>query len=555
MILLKTHRVCLLLFFGTFLLAAGNNYYKTTLAKPKNSDEKRAVIDSLKAADRYFILRSGSEAYAMNKIILSADQKSLTCVLDTLDFDHELHLVKGKHGKMQYNKKASKDVGVLNEVHFYIPPGKAASLGEYMLALDHIQKIEIIEKDKDRTTNSYVIGTIGYTLGAIGIAAIIVAATKSSCPFVSAYDGKQFTLQGEIYGGAIYPQLARHDYMPLRMAPLADGSLQMKISNELQEQQYTDIVELWVITHDKNTKVLADEQGNLYQTSQAHLPTAAFLNGKKDVTQGLLKAGDQAMVYMDDTSFTNASNEVVMRFPGDPAQGKAKLTLSLKNSYLLDLLYGELAKGFGNYYGTYIKQQQKKPVAELLKWVKEQNIPLQLSVNTNEGWKKVADITTIGPLATREIVLPITLPLNAESFTDIKLSTGFMFWEIDYAALDYSVENNFSVQKILPAKATDESGKDVLPLLRVEDASYLSQPDIGNIATIVYNVNELKDNTKTRSYILHSKGYYEHIRNFTSEPNFAFLNQFKKPGAFPLYGLSLYKKINKEALAAMAKNN
>ncbi|HSN59707.1 MAG TPA: hypothetical protein VLR49_02140, partial [Ferruginibacter sp.] len=518
-------------------------------------NEKRVVIDSLKAADRYFILRSGGQAYAMNKVSLSADQKFLTCVLDKPDFDHKLHLVKGKHGKMQYDKNVLNDLSVLNEVHFYIVPDTAASFGQYTLALDQIQKIEIIEKDKKRTTNSYVVGVIGSTLGVLAIVAVIALATKSSCPFVSAYDGEQFTFQGEIYGGAIYPQLVRHDYMPLKMAPLADGSLQIKISNELREHQYTDIAELWVITHDKNTKVFADEQGNLYQTSQAQLPAAAYLNEKKEVMQALLKANDNALVYMDDTSFANASNEIVMKFPGDAGQKNARLMLSLKNSYFLDLLYGELAKGFGNYYGTYIKQQQKKPAAELLQWVKDQNIPLEVSVNTKEGWKKVADLTTIGPLATRNIVVPITLPANTGSFTEIKLSSGFMFWEIDYAALDYSVENNFSVQKLLPAKATDEGGKDVLPFVKAEDASYLSQPDIGNTATIVYRVEELKDESKTRSYILHSKGYYEHIRNFSNEPNLAFLNQFKKPGAFPLYGLGLYKKINKDALATMAKNN
>ncbi|HSN59804.1 MAG TPA: hypothetical protein VLR49_02635, partial [Ferruginibacter sp.] len=108
----KLHRFSLLLFFGTFLLVACNHYYKATLAKPKNSNEKREVIDSLKAADRYFILRSGGQAYSMNKVSISADQKFLTCVLDKPDFDHKLHLVKGKHGKMQYDKNVLNDLSV-----------------------------------------------------------------------------------------------------------------------------------------------------------------------------------------------------------------------------------------------------------------------------------------------------------------------------------------------------------------------------------------------------------------------------------------------------------
>src|SRR5207237_9778106 len=133
------------------------------------------------------------------------------------------------------------------------------------LSLDRIQKIEVIEKDNKRTTNSYVIGAIGYTFGSLAVAAIIIVATKSSCPFVSANTGNEFELQGEIYGGAIYPQMARDDYMPLRMKPTAEGTLQVKISNELKEKQYTDFADLLLITHSENTKVLSDEKGNLYE--------------------------------------------------------------------------------------------------------------------------------------------------------------------------------------------------------------------------------------------------------------------------------------------------
>ena len=251
-----------------FLVSAGcNNYYKAT-AKPKEAGS----IDSLTKLNRYFILRSGSQAYYMRNIVLSNDRKTLETTLDTLLPQHKLHLVNGYNGKMRYYKSKLFDIGVLNEVHMYTAQDNTAAAGNrYTLALDRVQKIEVIEKDKNRTTGSYVIGAIGATVGAIAVAAIIAVALKSSCPFVSAYDGEQFSLQGEIYGGAIYPQLARYDFLPLKMAPLADGTLQLKISNELQERQYTDMADLWVITHDKNTKVLADEQGNIYSIAECKL--------------------------------------------------------------------------------------------------------------------------------------------------------------------------------------------------------------------------------------------------------------------------------------------
>ena len=550
----KVNRTMLMLLL-LFAVSACHNFYKAVATKGNTDTEKAAVTDSLKMQNRYFVLRNGNQSYYMKNILISADKKTLDCVLDQVPPDHQLHLVNGRRGKMQYKKNEPQDLGVLNEVHFYIEPGDTTTQGNYTLQLDKIQKIEIIEKDKGRTMGSYVIGTIGYTLGAIAIVGVIVAATKSSCPFVSAYDGNNFTLQGEIYGGAIYPQLARHDYMPLRMTPLNDGTLQVKISNELQEHQFTDMAELWVVTHNKNSKVFADEQGNLYSTTAPQPPVTASLNKQKNNTASLKAAGDNALLYMDDTTAVNAANEIVMQFNKPATAKKAKLLLSLKNSYFLDLLYGELAKGFGSYYSTYIKHQRNKPVAKLVKWTKEQQIPLTVSVKTKNGWKKITDITTIGPVATRNIVVPVELPETTEAFTAIKLSSGFMFWEIDYAAIDYSDDEAFALQKIQPLSATDESGKNVLADLQYEDGIYLAQPAIGNSATIVYKNVSLKDESKTQTYFLHTKGYYEHVRDFKNKPNIAFLKQFTKPGAFPLFGMALYKKMSAENLKSLAKSN
>ncbi len=239
----------------TFLIillafAGCHTYYKATRTGENSTGNS---IDSLKTHNRYFVLRTGSEAYYMKNMVLSADRKTLDCRLGSLPSEHKLYFPNGSKSKMRYN---SGDINVLTEVHVYIAQDKPISVGSYTLALDRIQKIEVIEKDKKRTTNSYVIGAVGYTLGAFATAAIIYVATKSSCPFVSANTGNEFVLQGEIYGGAIYPQMARDDYMPLRMQRTPTGTLQLKISNELQERQYTDFADLLVITHDKTQKFL-----------------------------------------------------------------------------------------------------------------------------------------------------------------------------------------------------------------------------------------------------------------------------------------------------------
>lgn len=531
------------------------SFYKVVNKPLSIENTSSQEVAKMQLQYRYFILRNGGMAYHMEDMQLSEDKKSIMCKLELVPSTHQLYLINTSNRDRSYSKGGDlKQEGVLNEVHLYLKPGDTLNYGGYVLDLGRVDKIEIIEKDQGRTTSNHLIVGIGVTLGVFLLVGIIAIATKSSCPFVSAYDGSNFTLQGEIYGGAIYPQLARHDYLPLRMNPLDDGSLQIKITNELKEKQFTDLAELWVITHDSSTQVLADESGNLYSISQPQAPIKALLNNKTDITTALAEASDHKIIYMDDTATINSGNEVYMKFNKPLNASKGKLMLTLKNSYFLDLLYGELAKGFGSYYTTYVIEQRNKPAASLKEWVRDQQIPLVVSVKTRNGWKQISEITTVGPLSNRSMVVPVDLK-EVETFTEIKLSSGFMFWEIDQAAMEYNVNTNFSVQKCKPVAAKDEVGKNVLDVLLHEDAKYLDQPQIGNSATIVFQPAKAAAVGLSRSYILHAKGYYEHIRDFKGKPDVSFLKQFTKPNSFPSFGLNVYKKMSKEQMNVLVKNN
>jgi hypothetical protein len=150
------------------------------------------------------------------------------------------------------------------------------------------------------------------------------------------------------------------------------------------------------------------------------------------------------------------------------------------------------------------------------------------------------------------MVVPVELPATGNDIIEIKLSAGFMFWEIDYAAMDFSKDNSFAIQKLSPVAARDEANINVLTKLTREDDLYLEQPEIGNVATLTYQGKINTDPGKKQTYILHAKGYYEHIRDFKHKPDVNFLGQFRKPNAFPVFGMQLYKKVKSESLQSLA---
>lgn len=520
----------------------------------KISSGQISSIDSLANRHRVFILRSGSDAWLIKNLILSPDKNTIRCKLDILPSNHGYHLGYNNKQSLTYSRSDLNQREVVNEVHFYTSFDSLAKSGDYLLAINTIYKIEILEHDIKRTTTSKVVGAILITAGVAAITLVIAAALKSSCPFISAWDGKDFSLQGEIYGGSIYPQLERKDYLALKMAPASDNSLQIKITNELKERQYTDHVQLWELTHPAGTRIMVDEYGKLRTVYAPQLPTKALLNNHLDILPALEKANDYKISAMDDTSTTDGQNEVTLRFKRPPGVNNGKLVLALKNSYFLDLLYGELAKGFGIYYASYMKEQKKKTREELLRWVKEQHIPLEIAVKTSTGWQTITALTTVGPLAFRETAIEIPLPENRTDQIEIRLQSGFQFWEIDYAAMDFTAPVDFTINKLEPVSAIDEKGNNVLSLLSKEDGKYLDQPQIGNAATIRFLAASATEKGKEKTYILETKGYYEHLRDFTNPPNIQFLESFKKPGAFPLFGLKMYKELQTEKLNIAATN-
>lgn len=152
------------------MLTSCATYYKAT-------STATTKIDTLKSINKYFILRNGVDAYFMENATLSEDKKVISCHLDTLSADHKLHLTKGRGGKMRYNEKEP-EVALLTEVHIYIPFDSTAKLNsDYIFPADKIQKMELLEKNKARTTNSYIIGGVGFIIGFLAIA-VLMAGTS-----------------------------------------------------------------------------------------------------------------------------------------------------------------------------------------------------------------------------------------------------------------------------------------------------------------------------------------------------------------------------------------
>ncbi|MEO7312778.1 MAG: hypothetical protein ABIX01_20510 [Chitinophagaceae bacterium] len=151
------------------LATSCKNFYKATGTPDATLSGKTKAIDRLNMLHRYLIIRNGNNALHIADPVVDSHQNTLTGTLEALPAEHRLHLVNGRKGKMRYREFAKMDIRVLEEVHLYVPGDTDAGIGPYTISMDKIAKIEVVEKDRARTTSSWLLGGLGYSLACFAI--------------------------------------------------------------------------------------------------------------------------------------------------------------------------------------------------------------------------------------------------------------------------------------------------------------------------------------------------------------------------------------------------
>lgn len=116
------------------------------------------------------------------------------------------------------------------EAHIYLDSLNANSLIKgtpLRIPLGNINSLKLYDVNKGRTIMTYAL--IGVGIASFGLIAILIndlanSVGGNSCPFVYTSDSDTDRFAGEIFAGAVYPQLERHDYLPLPSLQPVNGT-------------------------------------------------------------------------------------------------------------------------------------------------------------------------------------------------------------------------------------------------------------------------------------------------------------------------------------------
>ncbi len=333
--------------------------------------------------------------------------------------------------------------------------------------------------------------------------------------------------------------MQKDDYLPLGQLVPENDNYTLKISNLLKEVQRTDFVQLILVNHNHNTQVLLDSKGHLHTFKTIEAPVRAIVDGGLNYIEASLKKDNDFYAFNTSKATENSVRNVVFEFNKPINDDDAKLYLTAKNSVWLDYIFGKFNEQFGSYYDRFQKNQQKVDAKTISDWSKGQNIPLSVYLKTSGGWQLIERINTVGPMAMRDIVVPLDLKKVEEAKVQIKLETGFMFWEVDYVGIDYSENIDLYISYVSPSRALDQNSKDMTALLANSDGNYLVQPNIGDEVVVNFPIKPNKEN-QVQSAFLKNRGYYNYIRSYEGKPDFAKLKNFREDNMFTKFSEKAY---------------
>jgi len=522
--------------------------YYTVKDLPTVEENISKQIDSFNTAKKYVIIHSDSISWHLKNMVLNDDEQNISGVVMPITINHVSIKPRDEKRVHRYNFK---NTDPLNEVHFYLKTPTTFPVNKNVtIPLKDINRMSV----NDKNTGRAVVNVLLTTVGTVFFVSALYAALKSSCPFVYIKDGETFRFVGELYPGRITPHMQDDDYLALPSFNPKNEIYTLKVSNQLKEIQYTDQLQLLVADHPRDMEVLLDRKGNLQTIQNLVAPKQVTVEGENKDLSLVLKKDNNNYAFNSFQSTFSSTRSIVLEFNRPKDVKEAKLYLTAKNSVWLDYVFGKFNEQFGSYYNTFQKKQQEVRREELLKWKQGQNIPLSVYIKTRSGWVLVERISSVGPLAMRDLVLPIDLNTIDKDVFQIKLETGFMFWEVDFAGIDFTKNLDIDLKYIDPISAADQYGNDVTHLLKATDQKYFVQPNIGDEVVVNFRVASSKDSSFKTSVFLKNRGYYNYIRDYKGSPDREKLQSFREDGAFTRYSEKAYFEFINFSLNNLAQN-
>lgn len=481
-----------------------------------------------------YVVHMGGNIMKLVNVVINKKEKTISGWAVPFEGLEKTYYDKSLPGIVERRKGGETNRKAIMQVHLHVTLYSIHNEQLIVIKFEDISKIEVLESADGLNFFVGFVSTVAITAAVL----VVFLAIACGCPHVYVDNGQAYEINTTLFTGAAASRLERHDYKALPDYFKDSSSYKIKIINEEDENQFTNMLELVAVYHPLNTQVFADKDGSLHTIVHAAAPFKAVDNSFRNVLATISGADTEAYSFNSDS--TKGLDDLTMSFDKPKEATQAKLVLRVKNTSWSAFVYDEFNALFGSKYEEWIKRNKNKPKEERLKWMNEQGINLQVEVKTKGEWVSTDVVELVGGVNYNSLVIPLTLT-PGESSVDIRLRAGFMFWELDQATIDFSEDLPLDIQRFSPSIAKGNNGEDFRDALKADDAIYMEHLGKSGSAEIKFGPIRTEAN-KTRTILLHSKGYYINNGQYSGKVQRDKLAAFRRPGELSRFSKQLYEK-------------
>ena len=496
-------------------------------------------VAAIRNSDKYVILHTKNSVYGLKNIAVNGN--NIEADLETVPPQREKFLNAKSSSKVTYRSSDKKRL--FSEVHVYAPTEKNTDSAHISLPFKQISSVEVFEKDRGRTVGSYVLGGVGVILGIFAVFAIAVA-IACNCPQVYTFDGNEYNFKSGVFSGAIYSSLEKTDYLPLEGLQSTNGKYLFKLANNQKEEQFINQVQLINVEHDTAKNVLLDRQGEAHTYGNT-VTVGKAENASKEAAEAIKYKDGSVYMFNEQNDSKSAFGSIILNFDRKEIGDDGKLIIHAKNTLWSGYIFDEFSCMFGNKYQSWISKQDNADRKLIEKWQQQQALPLMVYVETDEGWTFADYFPFTGNTAGRDMIMKLKLPDNKKN-ARIKIECAYMFWELDYAAMDFSADEPVTINYLNASVAATAGDSSKIAEVSAKDKDYAALKEDESIKVEFNKVAETKN--KSNSLFLSTTGYYHSKKEYAGKAQTATLYQFRKKGAFNQFSKMKYKYA-REALA------
>lgn len=427
-----------------------------------------------------------------------------------------------------------------------------------VIPLNDVSEI-YIEKEEANVVGT-VLTVVGITLGLAIIIAVIAGTSKETpkdpppqqcCPFIYSFNGEKYVFDGEPLGGAICEGLTRTDYSRLEELNPSDGKFKLLIRNEADEKQFLDEIKLMIVSHEENTFVTPNPEGEFFNYTTIVSPGSVTDENGKDVSV-FFKDKDNIkwqtqLPYDTDYKSGVERHKLKFRFPKPEGAKNALLIVNCGTALWGSNMIKEMLQLRGNKVDEWYKSVNTGGIEmfKLYQFMEREEL-YTLKVNLLEGseYKSRTYIPAGGPLVDEDKIIRLPLENVKGDFVEFTLNPPAGYWKIDQIGIiyDYEIIEKDRIKEIEAVYAIDQDNNDFINEIRNTDKAYYNMPEIGNTSNVYYDVPPEFDKIRNEIF-LKTTGYYEvRVDREKNEQRSMIDDIMSTPGKIIQYSLALYSQ-------------